>query len=218
MYLKGRGPVRLHGFFRSSASWRVRIALNFKGITADHSFYKLRRGDQRSPDFLALNPQGLVPALTLDNGETLTQSLAILEWLEETVPNPPLLPDDPVARARVRAFAMAVACDIHPIQNLKILARVQALGHDESVSNSWARDIITDGFQSLEQMIAEQTGPFCLGDQPTLADVCLVPQFGNARRFGVDLTPFPRLVAAEAAASALPAFADAAPDRQADAE
>ena len=210
--------MRLHGFFRSSASWRVRIALNLKGITVDHSFYKLRRGDQRASEYLALNPQGLVPALSLDDGVTLTQSLAILEWLEETHPGPALLPADPLARARVRAFAMAVACDIHPIQNLKILAKVQSLGHDESVSNAWARDIITDGFQALEEMIRNVPGPYCFGAEPTFADICLVPQFGNARRFGVDLTAFPRLVAAEAAASALPAFADAAPNRQPDAE
>ncbi len=210
--------MRLHGYFRSSASWRVRIALNLKGLRAEQVSHHLRRGEQRAPDYLALNPQGLVPALRLDDGTVLTQSLAIIEWLEERHPEPALLPADPLRRARVRAFAQAISCDIHPVQNLRVLARLRQLGLPEAEVDGWARWVIEEGFTALEAMAAAEPGPFAFGDQPTLADVCLVPQLGNARRFGVDLERFPRLLAAERAAMALPAFADAAPGRQPDAE
>lgn len=207
----------LHGYFRSSASWRVRIALALKGLAPEQRFHHLRRGEQRAPDYLALNPQGLVPALTLDNGISLTQSLAIIEYLEERYPTPPLLPGDPVARARVRAFAQVIACDIHPIQNLKILARLRALGHDDAAVTEWARTVITEGLEACEALIAAEKGPFCFGDVPTLADICLIPQLGNAQRFGVDVQ-WPRLQEVAAACAALPAFQKSAPDQQPDAE
>src|SRR6476661_5658604 len=134
----GEVPMKLHGFFRSSASWRVRIALNLKGLGADHLPHHLRRGEQRDPAYLAINPQGLVPTLQDDSGAVLTQSLAIIEWLEETYPEPPLLPKDPLRRARVRAFAQVVACDTHPVQNLKVLARLRQLGLPEDTVTAWA--------------------------------------------------------------------------------
>lgn len=210
--------MRLHGYFRSSAAWRVRIALNLKGLRPDQAFHHLRHGGQRAPDYLHLNPQGLVPALETDEGTVLTQSLAICEWLEEGWPEPPLLPSGRDDRARVRAFAQAIACDIHPVQNLKVLARLRGLGLPEEEVTAWARWAIGDGLAACEALIYDQPGPFCFGTAPTLADIALVPQLGNARRFGCDLAALPRLLAAEAACNALPAFAEAAPDRQPDAE
>ena len=210
--------MRLHGYFRSSAAWRVRIALNLKGVAVEHAFHHLRHGGQRAPDYLRLNPQGLVPALETDDGSVLTQSLAICEWLKETHPEPPLLPGEALERARIRAFALAIACDIHPVQNLRVLARLRSLALPETEVTGWARWVNQEGLEACEALLAEGSGPFCFGAAPTLADVCLVPQLGNARRFGCDLSPLPRLVAAEAACNALPAFAQAAPDRQADAE
>ena len=210
--------MRLHGYFRSTAAWRVRIALNLKGLWPDHVPRHLRRGEQRAPDYLRLNPQGLVPALELDDGTALTQSVAICEWMEETHPAPPILPADALGRARVRAFALAIACDIHPVQNLKVLARLRELSVPEPEVTAWARWVIEDGLAACERLLDGTPGPFCFGQAPTLADVCLVPQLGNARRFGCDLTRVPRLIAAEAACNALTAFAEAAPDRQPDAE
>ena len=208
--------MRLHGYFRSAASWRVRIALGLKRITAEHVFHHLRRGEQRSADYLCINPQGLVPALELDDGTVLTQSLAIIEWLDETHPEPPLLPADPVARAKVRAFAHVLAADTHPLQNLKVLARVRGLGRPEEDVQAWAADVNAAGLETCEALAGE--GPFCFGAAPGLADIFLVPQLGNARRFGVEVARFPRLLAAEAACMALPAFADAVPGKQPDAE
>ena len=210
--------MRLHGYYRSSASWRVRIALNLKGMAADHVAHHLRRGEQTAPDFLRLNPQGFVPALDLDDGRALTQSLAICEWLDETHPEPPLLPSDPFERARVRAFALAIACDIHPVQNLKVLARLRALKLPEDEVTGWARAVIAEGLAACETLLAASSGPFCFGARPTLADLCLVPQLYNARRFGADVSGLRRLLDAEAAAAALPAFIAAAPERQPDAE
>lgn len=207
----------LHGYFRSSAAWRVRIVLNLKGLSADPQFVHLRKGEQKSADYLALNPQGLLPALVLDDGQVLTQSLAICEYLDDTHPDPALLPADPVLRARVRAFAQVIACDIHPIQNLKILKALEALGQTPDQVQAWARNVIDTGLDALNTLVADQSGSFAFGDTPTLADVCLVPQLGNARRFGVNLR-WPRLTAIEAACAAMPAFADAQPDRQPDAE
>lgn len=206
----------LHGYFRSSASWRVRIALNLKGLPVTHISHHLRNGDQRLPAFLAVNPQGLVPALTLDDGTVLTQSLAIIEWLDETQPGPALLPTDPIGRAHVRAFALALAADTHPLQNLKVLKAVRKLGIDEAGVTAWAAEVNREGLSACEALVGD--GPFCFGAAPGLADLCLVPQLGNARRFGVDVSAFPKLLAREAACVALPSFADAAPDRQADAE
>jgi maleylpyruvate isomerase len=208
----------LHGYFRSSAAWRLRIAFNLKGVAVRHVSHHLRRGEQRAPDFLALNPQGLVPVLQLDDGTVLTQSLAIAEWLDETVPEPPLLPRDPLGRARVRAFALAVAADIHPVQNLKVLVRLRAMGQSEDEVQAWAAAVNADGLAACEALLPAGGGPFCFGSAPTLADICLVPQLGNARRFGVDVGRFPGLLRCEAACMAMPAFADAVPARQPDAE
>jgi|SRR5450756_585077 len=210
--------MKLHGYFRSSASYRVRIALNLKGLSAEHLPHHLRKGEQCTPSYLAINPQGLVPTLENDAGAILTQSLAIIEWLDETHPEPPLLPEDPLSRAKVRAFAMALACDTHPVQNLKVLARLRQLGLAEEKVTEWAAWANREGLSACETLIAHEPGPFCFGAQPTMADLCLVPQFANARRFGVDLNAFPRLLQAEAAAKQLKAFADAAPERQPDAE
>jgi maleylpyruvate isomerase len=210
--------MKLHGYFRSSASYRVRIALNLKGLSADHLSHHLRKGEQRAPAYLAINPQGLVPTLENDAGAVLTQSLAIIEWLDETHPEPPLLPKDALQRAKVRAFAMALACDTHPVQNLKVLARLRELGLAEEKVTGWAAWANREGLAACETLVAHEGGPFCFGARPTLADLCLVPQLANARRFGVDLAAYPRLLQAEAAAKNLAAFADAAPERQPDAE
>ncbi|CAA9286288.1 MAG: Maleylacetoacetate isomerase @ Glutathione S-transferase, zeta [uncultured Acetobacteraceae bacterium] len=209
----------LHGYYRSTAAWRVRIALNLKGLKAEHRFHHLRRGEHQAADYTRLNPQGLLPALELDEaGAVLTQSLAICEYLDETQPDPPLLPREPLARARVRAFAQAIACDIHPVQNLKVLNRLGALGLDGDARNGWARDVIADGLAACEILVASGNGAFCFGEGPGLADLCLVPQLYNAKRFGVDLSAMPRLQLVEAACAELPAFQAAAPERQADAE
>ena len=210
--------MRLIGYFRSGAAYRVRIALNLKGLTVEHAFRHLRKGEQRAPDYLALNPQGLVPTLITDDGSALTQSLAIIEWLDETWPEPPLLPAEPWARARVRAFAQAIACDTHPVQNLRVLNRLRALGHAEEAVTAWAGSVNDEGLAACEALIAHEPGPFCFGAAPTLADICLVPQLGNALRYKVDVARFKRLLEAEAAALDLAAFRDAAPERQADAE
>ena len=210
--------MKLHGYFRSSAAYRVRIALNLKGLTAQHLPHHLRKGEQCAPAYLTINPQGLVPTLEGDDGTALTQSLAIIEWLDETHPDPPLLPKDPLQRAKVRAFALAIACDIHPVQNLKVLARLRQLGLPEEKVTEWAAWVNREGLSACEALIKSEQGPFCFGGAPTIADLCLVPQLANARRFGVDVAAFPRLLEAEAATKAIKAFADAAPDRQPDAE
>ncbi len=209
--------MKLHGYFRSSASYRVRIALNLKGLNAEHLPHHLRKGEQRDPAYLAINPQGLVPTLQ-DRDTVITQSLAIIEWLDETHPEPPLLPKQPLRRAKVRAFAQVLACDTHPVQNLKVLARLRELGLAEQQVIAWAAWANREGLAACEALISGETGPFCFGDAPTLADLCLVPQLANARRFGVDVAAFPRLLNAEAAAKDHKAFADAAPERQGDAE
>jgi maleylpyruvate isomerase len=210
--------MKLHGYFRSAAAYRVRIALNLKGLPTDHLAHHLRKGEQCAPAYLAINPQGLVPTLEADDGEVLTQSLAIIEWLDETYPDPPLLPKDPLRRAKVRAFAMALACDTHPVQNLKVLNRLRQLGVAEEKVTEWAAWANREGLSACEALVAHEAGPFCFGDTPSLADLCLVPQLGNARRFGVDVSAFPRLLKAEATAKEMKAFADAAPDKQSDAE
>jgi maleylpyruvate isomerase len=210
--------MKLHGYFRSSAAYRVRIALNLKGLQPAHLPHHLRKGEQCAPAYLAINPQGLVPTLEDDAGTVLTQSLAIIEWLDEVHPNPPLLPEDPLRRAKVRAFALAIACDVHPVQNLKVLARLRQLGVAEEQVTEWAAWANREGLAACEALIAHEPGPFCFGDQPSMADLCLVPQLANARRFGVDVSAYPRLLKAEAAAKEMKAFADAAPDKQPDAE
>ena len=207
----------LHGYFRSTASWRVRIALGLKGLAFDQVSHHLRKGEQRAPDYLALNPQGLTPAFVTDDGAVLTQSLAICEYLDEIYPDPALLPADPVARARVRAVAQAIACDIHPVQNLKVLQRLRDLGLSETQVTEWAASVIDEGLTAVDQLLAGTEGPFALGGAPGLADICLVPQLGNARRFNVDLR-WPRLLAIESACLDLDAFRAAAPGVQPDAE
>jgi maleylpyruvate isomerase len=218
MTKQGRATMKLHGYFRSSASYRVRIALNLKGLSAEHLTHHLRKGEQRAPTYLAINPQGLVPTLEDDGGTILIQSLAIIEWLDDIHPEPPLLPKDPLRRAHVRAFAQALACDTHPVQNLKVLSRLRELGVSEEQVTGWAAWANREGLSACEKLIANEAGPFCFGAAPTLADLCLVPQLANARRFGVDLAAYPRLLRAEEAAKNLKAFADAAPERQPDAE
>jgi maleylpyruvate isomerase len=218
VFLRVVHSMKLHGYFRSSAAFRVRIALNLKGVWVEHRSHHLRKGEQRAAEYVALNPQGLVPTLELDSDGVLTQSLAIIEWLDETHPRPPLLPSDPLNRARVRAFALAISCDIHPVQNLKVLNRLRGLGVEKDAIAEWAAWVNREGLEACEVMVADQPGPFCFGAAPSLADVCLVPQLSNARRFKVDVGRFPRLLRAEDAAMALPAFANAVPDRQHDKE
>lgn len=212
--------LTLHGYFRSSAAWRVRIALALKGVPHAQAFRHLRKGEQSAPDYLAMNPQGLVPALEVAGQGTLSQSLAILDWIEETQPGPKLLPADPWGRARVRALAQIIACDTHPIQNLRVLQYLKReLGQDQPAIDAWARHWIGLGLAAVEARLAEPaTGRFCHGDAPGMADLCLVPQLGNARRFGTDLAPYPRILAVEAACLALPAFRAAVPEAQPDAE
>jgi len=207
----------LYGYALSSASYRVRIALNLKGLEVATVPVHLGRGEQRQPEFLQLNSQGFVPALRLDDGEVLTQSMAIIEYLEETCPQPPLLPAAPAARARARALCQLIACDVHPLNNLRVLKYLEAqLGLDQNARNAWYRHWIQVGFEALEQSLARDSskGCFCHGDAPGMADVLLVPQVFNARRFSVELAPYPRIVAIDAACRELPAFAAAAPERR----
>lgn len=212
--------MRLYTYYRSSAAYRVRIALALKGL--DHVPVPVHLvkdgGQQRQPAYLAINPQGLVPALETDDGALITQSLAIIEYLDETHPTPPLLPPDALGRAQVRAMAQVVACDIHPLNNLGVTTRLrQKHGLDDAAVTAWMHEWMGRGFAALERLVG-QGGRFCQGDSPTLADLCLVPQLYNARRFGLDLTAYPRLVGIDAACRALPAFQQAAPDQQPDCE
>jgi maleylpyruvate isomerase len=209
--------MTLHGYYRSTASYRVRIVLNLKRLDYSQVSRHLRRGDQRSPDYLRLNPQGLVPTLELDDGTILTQSLAICEYIEEIRPYPALLPVDALARAHVRAFAQVIACDIHPIQNLKILKRLEEHGWQQPEIDGWATRVIEEGLDAAAALIAGRAGPYCFGSQLTLADVLLVPQLVNARRFGTDLR-WPRLLEIEQACLKLKAFQRASPECQPDAE
>ncbi len=204
----------LYDYFRSSAAYRVRIALNLKGVPYRQVAIDLHRdgGDQKKPGYLAVNPHGRVPALELPDGRVLTQSMAILEYLEETRPQPPLLPVDPAGRAEVRAVAMTVVADIHPLNNLSAVSYLRdRLDQGAGPIQSWYSHWIMEGFRALEAMV--RPGPFAFGATPTLADVCLVPQVFNARRYNVDLAAFPRIVAIDAHCNALPAFAAAHPSR-----
>lgn len=214
--------MKLYTFFRSSASYRVRIALNLKGIRYEQAPIHLRRagGEQLQPAFKAINPQALVPALE-DDGRILTQSLAIIEYLDEKFPNPPLLPKDPADKALVRSMALVIACEVHPIQNLRVLNYVKsAFNQTDEQVNRWSQHWMNLGFTALEQLIVTQPnrGRFCVGDMPTLADICLVPQLGNARRYGCDLSQYRAIQSIEKNCMALAAFSDAAPEKQPDAE
>jgi maleylacetoacetate isomerase len=211
--------VKLYTYFRSSAAFRVRIALNLKGIASEAISIHLQKegGLNRKPDYRAINPHMRVPALRLDNGDVLTQSLAIIEYLDETHPSPPLLPRDPIERAKVRALAQLIACDIHPLNNVGPLRYLKnQLGQDQSKIDAWYHHWIIDGFEALESML--QPDPFSFGNSVTLADICLVPQVYNARRFKVPLDRFPRIVAVDAVCAKLPAFDKARPENQPDAE
>ena len=214
--------MELFTYFRSSAAYRARIALNLKGLKVDYRFVHLVKdgGQQHNPEFRAVNPQGFVPAL-VDHGHVLTQSIAIIEYLEETHPNPPLLPKDPLGRARVRAMALAIACDIHPLQNTRVTKYLeQELKADEAARRKWIGRWITEGFAALETLIAAGGGggTCCHGDMPTMADVLLVPQMFSARRFGVDVAQFKALERIDAHLQTLKPFQDAHPSKQPDFE
>lgn len=211
--------MKLYTYFRSSAAYRVRIALNLKGLSPEMIAIHLTKdgGHQHAPEFRAVNPQERVPALVLDSGDVLTQSLAIIEYLDETHPAPALLPAEPVKRAKVRAFAQAIACDIHPLNNLIALQYLRrTLKHEQAAIDEWYHHWILQGFAALETMI--QPAPYAFGATPTLADICLVPQMSNARRLKVPLDAFPKLVSIDAACLQLPAFDRARPENQFDAE
>lgn len=211
--------MTLYSFFRSSAAYRVRIALGLKGLpfeTVPIDLLAKGDGEQFSDAFRAVNPQMRVPALTLPSGDVLLQSLAIIDYLDETHPEPPLLPADPLARAKVRAVAFIIAADIHPLNNTSVLRYLKrALGHDQSEIDTWSAHWIGAGFEAVERLVAP--GPYAFGEAVTLADVCLVPQLANARRIAMPLDRFPRIRAVEAACLALPAFAQARPEVQPDA-
>ena len=205
-------PV-LFDYFRSSASYRVRIALNMKGVAYDSVPVSLIDGEQKSPEHLARNPQGFVPLLDID-GHRIPQSLAIIDYLDARFPEPKLVPADPVDRAHILSLALLIACDIHPVNNLRILKYLAGpLEQPQEVRDDWYRHWIAEGFKALEPMAAPRAGRFLFGDVPTLADICLVPQMFNARRFNLPLDDFPTLVRVDAEASALPAFAAAHPDK-----
>ncbi|MDT3382349.1 maleylacetoacetate isomerase [Labrys neptuniae] len=213
--------MHFHGYFRSSSAYRCRIAFNLKGVTCDFSSVHLRKdgGQQKSPAYRALNPQALVP--TLEEGDfRLTQSLAIIEWLDETRPGPKLLPQEANLRAEARAFAQIIACDVHPLQNLRVLDYLKAnFAADQAALDAWCQRWIIEGLAACETLLARRApSTFCFGETPTLADICLVPQMFSAQRFGADLSAMPRLRAVHAACEALPAFADAHPVRQPDRE
>ena len=209
--------LKLHSAWRASAPYRVRIGLNLKGVAYEVAPVDLVAGQQKSEAYHAVNAQDLVPSLVLEDGRVLTQSLSIVEWLEETQPGPALLPADAFDRQVVRAMAFIVACDIHPVNNLRILKALAGLWVEEPARNSWARRWISEGFAALEPMIARHGAGYAFGDAPTLADACLVPQVYNAARFAVDLTPFPAIAAAAARAGEHPAIAAAHPNLQPDA-
>ena len=213
------GPMqlKLYDYWRSSASYRVRIALNLKGLAYERVAVNLLEGEQRQDAYRAVNPQGFVPMLDAD-GKRFTQSLAIVAWLDSSFPVPPLIPASPAGRSEVFALALAIAADIHPLNNLRVLKQLAAMGVDQAGRDAWYRHWITEGFDALEALAAPRAGRFLYGDTPTLADICLVPQMYNARRFDVPLDAWPTLVRADAAATALEPFAAAHPDRVAPAE
>ena len=205
----------LYGYNLSSASYRVRIALNLKKLPYTSVLKNLRAGEHRLSDFLSINMQGFVPALGLDDGAVLTQSVAIIEYLDEIYPEPPLLPAEPLARARVRALTQAITCDLHPLNNLRVLRYLEdKLTLDKPTRDAWYRHWVEVGFDALERWLVRDaaTGLCCHGNSPTLADICLVPQVFNARRFAVDMNPYPRISGIDAVCRELPAFRSAAPE------
>lgn len=208
--------LRLYTAARAAAPYRVRIALNLKGLAYTPEPVNLGSGEQRCAPYTALNRQGLTPTLATGDGAILVQSLAIIEWLEETHPEPPLLPQGAAGRAAVRAMAAIVACDIHPLNNLRIQQTLEGLGLDAEARGAWTRRWIGAGFDALEPMIAEHGQGWSFGDQPTLADCCLVPQVVNSQRFGFDLSPYAHIAAVWERSKAHPAFQAAAPERQPD--
>ncbi len=208
--------VKLYTYWRSTTAWRVRIALNLKGAAYDPLPVNLVAGDQRSPDYKALNPIAGVPTLVTTDGAVLTQSMAILEYLDAVWPDPPLLPTDPLAAAKVRAAAMVIASDIHPVNNLKVGNRLKTMGHSQAEVVVWMNDWMSRGFAAYQALLPEDTA-FSFGDTPGLADLCLIPQLYNAQRWGCDLAPFPRLTQIEISCAALPAFDAARPENQPDA-
>jgi maleylpyruvate isomerase len=213
--------IVLHNYFRSSTSYRVRIALNLKGLDYRYVAHHLRHGGNRSPEYLAINPQGLVPTLVWHDGTVIAQSMAIIEFLDETQPEPPLLPADPAGRSRVRMLSQMIACEVHPVNNLRILNALRSrYGADDAGIAEWFRLWVNETFQPLEAMLAQSPdrGTFCHGDTPGMADICLVAQVANNSRFNVDMTPYPTIGRIRDACMALSAFADAAPARQPDAE
>jgi maleylacetoacetate isomerase len=208
--------MKLYGYWRSSAAYRVRIALNLKQVAYEQAAVHLVKKEQFAAEYRALSPSGVVPTLVTDDGRVLLQSLAICEWLDETVAGPRLLPADPYERARARAIALLIACDLHPLNNTRVQAYLRAeLAQDDAHVEAWIHNWQKIGLDAAEAMVGD--GPFAVGASPTLADICIVPQLYNARRFGVDLTPYPKLRAIDANAAKLPAFIDALPERQPDA-
>jgi maleylacetoacetate isomerase len=211
--------MKLYGYFRSSAAYRVRIALNLKGIAVEHVPVHLVKdgGQHRKPDYLMRNPQGLVPALELDDGSLLTQSLAIIEYLDTQKPSPRLVPSDPVQAAKVRAVAQTIACEIHPLNNLRVLNYLKGpLGQPQDVVEVWMKHWMLDGgLVAVEALLPGDA--FCFGDTPTLADCCLIPQLFNAKRFKIDYTHLPKICRAETSCLSIPGFATAHPTQQADA-
>lgn len=209
--------LTLYSYYRSGTSYRVRLALNYKGVTYEQKPVNLKAGEQHGEAYRRLNPQGLLPALETPDG-LLTQSPAILEWIEETHPDPALLPAGTHERAKVRAAAAVIGCDTHPIQNLRILKYLKTgLDQDQAAIDAWSRHWIAEGFNAVEQMIRQAARPFAFGEKPTLADIYILPQIYNAHRFGLDLKPYPRIRDIEAACADIPAFRAAHPSRQPDA-
>jgi maleylpyruvate isomerase len=210
--------IVLHGYWRSSASYRVRIALNLKRLCYEQVTHDLRRGEHDGPLYRAIAANGLVPAIEVE-GQPLTQSPAILEWLEESYPTPPLLPHDPMQRALVRSMALIIACDIHPLNNLRVLKALRSdFAASEQAVQAWVGRWMGEGFAALERLVVEHGKGFCFADSPTIADCCLIPQIYNARRFAVDLSAYPALVAIDERCKAIDAFVRAAPEVQPDAD
>lgn len=211
--------MKLYTYFRSSAAFRVRIAMNLKGLKYEPVFVHLAKGEHRKPEYARVNPQALVPTLELEDGTRLTQSLAIIEYLDEEHPQKPLVPKEPLARARVRSLSYLIASEIHPLNNLRTLQHLrQALGQNEDQIAAWYRHWIADGLAKLEAELQAAKGGFCHGDSPTMADCCLVPQIFNARRYNSDLTPYPNTMRVFDACMKLEAFDRAQPSKQPDAE